>query len=113
MDRRAELGEFLRARREALRPADVGLPPGGRRRSPGLRREEVALLAGVSVTWYTWLEQARPINASQSVLDALARTLQLDEAQHAHLLALAAPEEELPTAIGHEPPPDALLRVLA
>src|SRR3954464_14968871 len=89
MDRRAELGEFLRARREALRPADVGLPPGGRRRTPGLRREEVALLAGVSVTWYTWLEQGRRINASRDVLLALARALRLDDAGRDHLLALA------------------------
>jgi transcriptional regulator with XRE-family HTH domain len=89
MDRRAELGEFLRARREALRPRDVGLPTGGRRRTPGLRREEVALLAGVSVTWYTWLEQGRRINASRDVLLALARTLQLDDAGRDHLLALA------------------------
>ncbi len=90
MDRRVELGEFLRARREVLRPADVGLPPAGRRRTPGLRREEVALLAGVSVTWYTWLEQGRRINASRDVLFALARTLQLDDAGRSHLLALAS-----------------------
>ena len=89
MDRRAELGEFLRARREALQPTDVGLPVGGRRRTPGLRREEIALLAGVSVTWYTWLEQGRRINASRDVLLALARTLRLDEAGRDHLLALA------------------------
>ena len=88
-DRRAELGEFLRARREALRPGDVGLPSGGRRRTPGLRREEIALLAGVSVTWYTWLEQGRRINASRDVLLALARTLRLDDAGRDHLLALA------------------------
>src|SRR4051794_17753537 len=89
MDRRTELGEFLRARREALQPGDVGLPVGGRRRTPGLRREEIALLAGVSVTWYTWLEQGRRINASRDVLLALARALRLDEAGRAHLLALA------------------------
>lgn len=90
MNRRGELGEFLRARREALQPEDVGLPPAGRRRTPGLRREEVALLAGVSVTWYTWLEQGRRINASRDVLVALARTLQLDDAGRTHLLALAS-----------------------
>src|SRR3954471_6353122 len=89
-DRRAELGEFLRARREALRPSDVGLPSGGRRRTPGLRREEIALLAGVSVTWYTWLEQGRRINASRDVLLALARALRLDDAERAHMLDLAA-----------------------
>src|SRR4051794_30033011 len=90
MDRRAELGEFLRARREALRPADVGLPSSGRRRTPGLRREEIALLAGVSVTWYTWLEQGRRINASRDVLLALARALRLDDAGRDHLLDLAS-----------------------
>ena len=87
--RRAELAAFLRSRRERLRPEDVGMPAGGRRRTPGLRREEVAQLAGVGVTWYTWLEQGRPINASNSVLDAIARTLRLhpDEARHLFTLA--------------------------
>ncbi|HEV2240247.1 MAG TPA: helix-turn-helix transcriptional regulator [Streptosporangiaceae bacterium] len=87
--RRAELGDFLKARRAALRPEDVGLPPGPRRRTPGLRREEVALLAGVGVSWYTWLEQGRPINASWQVLDAVARTLRLDGAGRWHLYRLA------------------------
>jgi transcriptional regulator with XRE-family HTH domain len=87
--RRAELGGFLKARRAGLRPEDVGLPPGPRRRTPGLRREEVALLAGVGVSWYTWLEQGRPINASSQVLDAVARTLQLDGAERWHLYRLA------------------------
>jgi len=110
MDRRAELGEFLRARREALRPADVGLPTGGRRRTPGLRREEVALLAGVSVTWYTWLEQGRRINASRDVLLALARTLKLDEAGRAHVLALASGEFEHVDGIVEAP--DAVTRLI-
>jgi hypothetical protein len=87
--RRAELGGFLKARRAGLRPEDVGLPPGPRRRTPGLRREEVALLAGVGVSWYTWLEQGRPINASWQVLDAVARTLRLDGAGRWHLYRLA------------------------
>jgi transcriptional regulator with XRE-family HTH domain len=87
--RRAELGDFLKARRARLRPEDVGLPPGPRRRTPGLRREEVALLAGVGVSWYTWLEQGRPINASWQVLDAVARILQLDGAGRWHLYRLA------------------------
>jgi hypothetical protein len=87
--RRAELGDFLKARRAGLQPEDVGLPPGPRRRTPGLRREEVALLAGVGVSWYTWLEQGRPINASWQVLDAVARTLQLDGAGRWHLYRLA------------------------
>jgi transcriptional regulator with XRE-family HTH domain len=88
-ERRAELAEFLRARRARITPTDVGLPPGLRRRTPGLRREEVAQLAGVGVTWYTWLEQGRPINASVQVLDAIARTLRLDQAEREHLYRLA------------------------
>jgi transcriptional regulator with XRE-family HTH domain len=87
--RRRELGAFLRSRRERLRPEQVGLPPSRRRRTPGLRREEVAQLAGVGITWYTWLEQARRINASPQVLDAIARTLQFDSHEHAHLFTLA------------------------
>jgi transcriptional regulator with XRE-family HTH domain len=87
--RRRELGAFLRSRRERLTPADVGLPAGGRRRTPGLRREEVASLAGVGMTWYTWLEQGRDINASEQVLEALARTLLLDPHERTHLFTLA------------------------
>jgi transcriptional regulator with XRE-family HTH domain len=87
--RRAELGGFLKARRAKLRPEDVGLPPGPRRRTPGLRREEVALLAGVGISWYTWLEQGRPINASWQVLDAVAGCLQLDTPERWHLYRLA------------------------
>src|SRR5215472_19256882 len=68
---RAELGRFLKARRAKVRPEEVGLVPGPRRRTPGLRREEVALMAGVGITWYTWLEQGRQINASAQVLDAV------------------------------------------
>jgi transcriptional regulator with XRE-family HTH domain len=87
--RRTELAEFLRIRRGRISPTDVGLPPGPRRRTPGLRREEVAQLAGVGVTWYTWLEQGRPIRASVQVLDAVARTLRLDQAEVEHLYRLA------------------------
>jgi len=87
--RRTELGTFLRSRRERLTPEDVGLPSSLRRRTPGLRREEVAQLAGVGVTWYTWLEQGRPINASTQVLDSIARTLRLDRDEHNHLYRLA------------------------
>ncbi|WP_440581973.1 helix-turn-helix transcriptional regulator [Streptomyces flavofungini] len=72
-----------------MTPADVGMPPGLRRRTPGLRREEVAQLSGVGVTWYTWLEQGRPINASPQVLDAVARTLRLDRPEREHLYHLA------------------------
>jgi transcriptional regulator with XRE-family HTH domain len=90
--RRAELGAFLRSRRECLTPERVGLPGGGRRRTPGLRREEVAMLASIGVTWYTWLEQGRDITPSAQVLDALARALLLDpdESAHLHLLATGA-----------------------
>jgi len=87
--RRAELGDFLKARRAQLSPEDFGMPPGSRRRTPGLRREEVALLAGVGVTWYTWLEQGRQINANAQVLDAVARTLRMDQAERWHLYRLA------------------------
>jgi transcriptional regulator with XRE-family HTH domain len=90
-DTRAELGEFLRARREAVAPEQVKLPRGRGRRTPGLRREEVAMLAGVSVTWYTWLEQGRRINASTDVLRAIGRALRLDDAGQEHLLTLAQP----------------------
>ena len=111
MNRRDELAAFLRAHREALRPADVGLPPGRGRRTPGLRREEIAVLAGVSVTWYTWLEQGRPINASVDVLEALARSLRLDDAERHHLLTLATrtPGEKVPEV---EDAPDALVRLI-
>ncbi len=87
--RRDDLAEFLRGRRAAIEPTTVGLEPGPRRRTAGLRREEVALLAGVSVSWYTWLEQGRPINVSVDVLDALARALRLDAAEREHLFRLA------------------------
>ncbi|QDQ16315.1 helix-turn-helix transcriptional regulator [Streptomyces spectabilis] len=92
------MATFLRSRRARVTPADVGMPPGPRRRTPGLRREEVAQLSGVGVTWYTWLEQGRPINASAQVLDAVARTLRLDRAEHEHLYHLA----EVPYAVRHE-----------
>src|SRR5579871_2678420 len=86
--RRAELADFLRRRRADIQPADVGLPEGGRRRTPGLRREEVALLAGVGTTWYTWLEQGRDVRASEEVLEALARALQMSPVERDHLLLL-------------------------
>jgi transcriptional regulator with XRE-family HTH domain len=87
--RRDELADFLRRKRESIKPEDVGLVGGGRRRTPGLRREEVAQLAGVGSTWYTWLEQGRDINPSPQVLDAIARTLLFDANERAHLFTLA------------------------
>ncbi|MFF4468225.1 helix-turn-helix transcriptional regulator [Streptomyces sp. NPDC001599] len=86
---RRELGDFLRSRRERVTPQQAGLPSTGRRRTPGLRREEVAVLAAVGVTWYTWLEQGRPINVSTQVLRAVARVLHLDEVEQRHLHRLA------------------------
>ncbi|MFE8916589.1 helix-turn-helix domain-containing protein [Streptomyces globisporus] len=92
LDRRAELSEFLRTRRAKLQPQDVGLPDFGRhRRVPGLRREELAQLAGVSVAYYTRLEQGNGRNVSAEVLDAIARALRLTDAEHAHLTHLARP----------------------
>jgi len=88
--RHQELGAFLRARREGTVPEEVGYTSGSSRRTPGLRREEVAVLAGVGVTWYTWLEQGRAVNASEQVLTAVARALLLDESETTHLFALAS-----------------------
>ncbi|MEU9132034.1 helix-turn-helix transcriptional regulator [Kitasatospora sp. NPDC048540] len=96
--RRHELAAFLRSRRERIAPEQVGLPGLGRRRTPGLRREEVAQLAAVGVTWYTWLEQGRDIQVSVQVLDAVARALRLDPVERAHLFALAAAEDPVPQA---------------
>jgi transcriptional regulator with XRE-family HTH domain len=109
--RRPELGRFLKARRARLRPEDLGMPPGERRRTPGLRREEVALDAGVGLTWYTWLEQGRPINASFQVLDAIARTLRMDKAERQHFYRLA---DATPTRTdGSEPVvPDSLKQIV-
>jgi transcriptional regulator with XRE-family HTH domain len=97
--RREELRAFLRSRRARLSPADVGLPDdGGRRRTPGLRREELAALAGVGVSWYTWLEQGRDIKVSEQVLEAIARTLLLDRDERAHLFVLAGGTDQ--TVVG-------------
>jgi transcriptional regulator with XRE-family HTH domain len=87
--RRQELSSFLRTRRARISSADVGLPAAQRRRTPGLRREEVAQLAGVSVTWYTWLEQKRPISVSAGTCDSLARVLHLNPAERTQLFQLA------------------------
>ncbi len=95
---REELATFLRARRERLLPSDVGLPSSGRRRTPGLRREEVAALAGVGLTWYTWLEQGRDIGVSATFLDNLAKVFKLDASERRHLFLLA--HERPPTEPG-------------
>ncbi|MGH8962283.1 MAG: helix-turn-helix transcriptional regulator [Jatrophihabitantaceae bacterium] len=92
--RRAELSAFLRSRRERIAPQQVGVAYTGRRRTPGLRREEVAQLAGVGVTWYTWLEQGRDIKVSEQVLEAIARTLLLDRDERTHLFTLAGSADQ-------------------
>ncbi|RFB77981.1 helix-turn-helix transcriptional regulator [Methylovirgula sp. 4M-Z18] len=111
--KRRAFGDFLRSRRERLQPSDVGLSNGFRRRAKGLRREEVALLAGVGATWYTWLEQGREVRASVEVLSALADALRLDAAERRHLFVLndRPPPESRKT--GPEVVPDTLLRMLA
>jgi len=86
---RLELSAFLKSRRARLAPEQVGLAGGSRRRTPGLRREEVAQLAAISVTWYTWLEQGREIQASTPSLERIARVLRLNAAERTHLFALA------------------------
>ncbi|WAI84762.1 MULTISPECIES: helix-turn-helix domain-containing protein [Achromobacter] len=86
---RPDLAEFLRLRRARLNPSDLGLPAGSRRRTPGLRREEVAALAGVGLAWYTWFEQGRNISVSATFLENLARVLKLDAAERRHLYLLA------------------------
>lgn len=97
-EQRRELGVFLRARREALTPATLGLPAGGRRRTPGLRREEVAQLGGVSSTWYTWIEQGRDVQASPQALARLAHVLRLSRAERAYLFELAGRRDPDPSA---------------
>ncbi|ANP55299.1 transcriptional regulator with XRE-family HTH domain [Streptomyces griseochromogenes] len=109
LDRRAELGEFLRSRRARLRPEELGLPDyGGQRRVPGLRREELARLAGVSVDHYVRLEQGRTLHFSEAVLDAVARALRLDAVEREHLYRLARPWSDPDRPEG--PPPSQRVR---
>ncbi|MGV0111699.1 helix-turn-helix transcriptional regulator [Arthrobacter sp. CP30] len=111
---RSQLGAFLRARRDGLTPADAGMQAfPGPRRVPGLRKEELAVLAGVSADYYSRLEQGRQANVSRSVLDALARALRLDEVERAHLFALADPTPARRTHTRDAQRPDAgLLRLM-
>jgi transcriptional regulator with XRE-family HTH domain len=95
--RRTELADFLRRKRTSITPDDVGLHTGGRRRTPGLRREEVAQLAGIGTTWYTWLEQGRDVRASIDVFEALSRALRLSPAERTHLILLGRGEEAPPS----------------
>ena len=90
-DRANPLGTYLRARRALVAPEQAGLPPGANRRVPGLRREEVAMLAGISADYYLRLERGRDKNPSPQVLESLARVLHLDELEQEYLLSLAAP----------------------
>src|SRR5205807_3327078 len=106
----SELGDFLRSRRERLSPRMVGLSPGRRRRTPGLRREEVAELAGIGVDWYVRLEQCRSVTPSVTTVDALARALRLNKAEHAHLRMLARSVGRRPFV--RETVPDTLQRVV-
>jgi transcriptional regulator with XRE-family HTH domain len=104
-ERRRMLGEFIRSRRERTTPEMVGMEPGFRRRTPGLRREEMALLSGIGITWYTWLEQGRSINVSAQVLQSVARVLSLDAAERAHLFSLAElPDPEQPAPLARVSP---------
>ena len=83
------LSTFLKTKRSQIKPESIGLPTGTRRRTPGLRREEVAQLAGVSTTWYTWLEQGRDIKVSSTVLDCISTALQLNNDEREYLYDLA------------------------
>ena len=110
--RRQELSDFLRSRRARVSPADVGLSVSARRRTAGLRREEVAQLAGISVTWYTWLEQKRPIKVSGGTLDNLARVLRLDPVERIQLFQLARRQTVVDTAAQRETVSPLLQRML-
>jgi transcriptional regulator with XRE-family HTH domain len=107
---REELASFLRSRREATDPVSVGLRPGPRRRTPGLRREELAQLSGISVTWYTWLEQGRRISVSRQVIESLARVLRMAPAEREHLFTVAG--LALPAQTADPPHVDDTLRRL-
>lgn len=106
------LGDFLRARREALKPQDVGLPGHGRRRVPGLRREEVAMLAGVSADYYMRLEQGRETSPSPQVIDAIAAALHLDDEAHDHLRRLTQPPRRRSGPAGHDTISPQLLQLI-
>ena len=110
MVQREELASFLRSRREGTDPVSVGLRPGPRRRTPGLRREELAQLSGISVTWYTWLEQGRHITVSREVIESLARVLRMTPPEREHLFTVAG--QALPAQTVGPPDVDDTLRRL-
>lgn len=107
---RNAFGDFLRSRREKLEPHAIGLPNGARRRTAGLRRQEVAELAGIGIDWYIRLEQGRAVRPSTATVDALARALCLDKAEHAHLRALALPSNR--PAFVRETVPNTVRRIV-
>ncbi|MDD5176716.1 MAG: helix-turn-helix transcriptional regulator [Sterolibacterium sp.] len=111
--RRSELGQFLQALRQRSAPAAFGFPAGNRRRTQGLRREEVAQLAGISPTWYTWIEQGREINISSAVLDRLAQTLQLNRSERAYLFEMAGRRDPQSAQTEEDSVPTALVAMLA
>src|SRR5438105_15654172 len=111
-ERRLALADFLRTRRARLQPSDMGLPARTRRRTPGLRREEVAELAHIGVSWYTLLEQAHDVHPSRRVLESLAQALRLNAPEVQHLLILAGQELPVQPRAEAEPVPPALQRIV-
>jgi transcriptional regulator with XRE-family HTH domain len=109
---RKQLGDFLRARRDLLKPEDFGLPMGQRRRAPGLRREEAAQLCGISPTWFTWIEQGRTTAVSVPTLAAIARGLKLSRAERGYLFELAARADPSPPAPAKQEDPQRLQRLV-
>lgn len=109
---RRELGEFLRSRRARLTPAEVGLPATDRRRTPGLRREEVCQLAHVSYSWYTWVEQGRSMHASPGLLMSVCRALRLEEAEIAYIFELIASTTRSEVTPLESTPPNELIVLL-
>lgn len=111
--RRKELGEFLQVLRQRCAPEAFGFPGGTRRRTQGLRREEVAQLAGISPTWYTWIEQGREVNVSADVLDRLAQTLQLTRTERAYLFEMAGRRDPQASGSEDDAAPQSLTDLLA
>jgi transcriptional regulator with XRE-family HTH domain len=99
-EQRRALGDFVRAQREQTSPGSLGLPPGSRRRTPGLRREELAQLCGLSTTWFTWIEQGRDVSVSPGALARLASALRLGRAERAYLFDVAGKRDSDPPADG-------------
>lgn len=111
-NRRKELGEFLLALRQRGTPEEFGFPSGARRRTKGLRREEIAQLAGISATWYTWIEQGREVNISSEALDRLAQVLKLSRTERAYLFDIAGRRDPRGNEAEEDTPPVTLVRLL-